>query len=309
MVRYQLETGSDGIFFDNPTVHPQGCYCPHCMRAFAKYFVRHASKPVGPESHGRHRGHSRTCRFRTREYFLRFRATIARDFLADMRKYARTINPRALITCNNSLNSPSVFYSQCRMYGYNIDEMSKTEDLVVVEDMNSQPRTEANGQTVEYGPIVQAAARDQSWEADRRGHDCERRLSYAAELDAAGDGRGGGEQRVVFVVADVAGRSAQANDRGGSSAGGFLAPQCEVVERRAVSGGCRVVLAVSAMGEDGSMRSQRAWPPHLRKRTFSTKSYPKTIWNAFVKEKSSARVARRIALGFHAARTAELADD
>jgi hypothetical protein len=30
--------------------------------------------------------------------------------------------------------------------------MSKTEDLVVVEDMNSQPRVEANGQTVEYGP-------------------------------------------------------------------------------------------------------------------------------------------------------------
>ena len=38
MIRYQLEAGSDGIFFDNPTVHPQGCYCPHCMRAFAKYF-------------------------------------------------------------------------------------------------------------------------------------------------------------------------------------------------------------------------------------------------------------------------------
>jgi hypothetical protein len=39
------------------------------------------------------------------------------------------------------------------MYGYNIDEMSKAEDLVVVEDMQSQPRVEANGQTVEYGPI------------------------------------------------------------------------------------------------------------------------------------------------------------
>ena len=45
-----------------------------------------------------------------------------------------------------------MFYSQCRMYGYSIDEMSKTEDLVVVEDMGSQPRMEANGQTVEYGP-------------------------------------------------------------------------------------------------------------------------------------------------------------
>ena len=34
MVRQQLETGHDGIFFDNPTVHPQGCYCPHCMERF-----------------------------------------------------------------------------------------------------------------------------------------------------------------------------------------------------------------------------------------------------------------------------------
>ena len=86
------------------------------------------------------------------ELFLRFRSTIARDFLADMRTYARTINPRALITCNNSLNSPGVLYSQCRTYGYNIYEMSKAEDFVVVEDMATQPRTEANGQTLEYGP-------------------------------------------------------------------------------------------------------------------------------------------------------------
>lgn len=151
MVRYQLETGHDGIFFDNPTVHPQGCYCPHCMRAFANYFVGHAAKPVGPESTDDIEA-IRGLAVSHPEHFLQFRATIGRDFLADMRKYARTINPRALMTCNNSLNSPSVFYSQCRMYGYNINEMSKTEDLVVVEDMGAQPRVEANGQTVEYGP-------------------------------------------------------------------------------------------------------------------------------------------------------------
>ena len=153
MIRYQLEAGCDGIFFDNPTVHPQGCYCPHCMKAFAE--VRRAdmrpsqSAPVPADDIEA----IRKLADSQPELFLRFRSTIARDFLADMRTYARTINPRALITCNNSLNSPSVFYSQCRMYGYNIDEMSKAEDLVVVEDMNSQPRMEANGQTVEYGPM------------------------------------------------------------------------------------------------------------------------------------------------------------
>ncbi len=149
IVRYQIETGHDGIFFDNPTVHPQGCYCTHCMQRFARYLENEAEPdklqlPDGVEA-VRKLADSRS------EDFLRFRGTIARDFMKEMRAFARNIHPRAVITCNNSLNSPDVFYSQCRMYGYNIDEMSKTEDLVVVEDMNSQPRMEANGQTIEYG--------------------------------------------------------------------------------------------------------------------------------------------------------------
>jgi hypothetical protein len=152
MIRYQLEAGCDGIFFDNPTVHPQGCYCPHCMKAFAEFAAQDAAKPAGQVS-ADGTAAIRKLADSQPELFLRFRSTIAREFLADMRAYARSINPRALVTCNNSLNSPSVFYSQCRMYGYSIDEMSKAEDLVVVEDMNSQPRIEANGQTVEYGPM------------------------------------------------------------------------------------------------------------------------------------------------------------
>jgi hypothetical protein len=151
MVRYQLETGHDGIFFDNPTVHPQGCYCAHCMQAFAKYHADHRATPIATDP-ARDLEATRKLADSNPEEFLRFRTTIARDFLADMRAYARTINSRALLTCNNSLNSPAVFYSQSRVYGYNIGEMSKAEDLVVVEDMNNQARIEANGQTVEYGP-------------------------------------------------------------------------------------------------------------------------------------------------------------
>jgi hypothetical protein len=150
MIRYQIETGSGGVFFDNPTVHPHGCYCPHCMRAFAEYINQNAAKPVGPVPPDDVEAIRKQADTQP-ELFLRFRSTIGRDFLADMRSYARTINPRALITCNNSLNAPSVLYSQCRTYGYNINEMSKAEDFVVVEDQNTQPRTEANGQVFEYG--------------------------------------------------------------------------------------------------------------------------------------------------------------
>lgn len=151
IVRYQLETGHDGIFFDNPTVHPQGCYCTHCMKSFAKY-LKNEAKPAKLQLSDDVEAVRKLADSHP-EDFLRFRGTIARDFLKEMRAFAREINPRAVITCNNSLNSPGVFYSQCRMHGYNIDEMSKAEDLVVVEDMNSQPRMEANGQTIEYGSI------------------------------------------------------------------------------------------------------------------------------------------------------------
>ena len=69
-----------------------------------------------------------------------------------MRRFARTIRPDAWITANNSLNSPSAFYSQSKLYGYSIYEMSKAEDFVVVEDMSTQPRLLETGKVVEYGP-------------------------------------------------------------------------------------------------------------------------------------------------------------
>jgi hypothetical protein len=150
MVRMQLESGCDGIFFDNPTVHPDGCYCRFCMEKFADFLAaknkegRSAEKkPLLDELRQEAVKHP--------VEFLEFRATTARDFIAEMRSYARSIKRGALITCNNSLNSPDVLFKQSRADGYDINELSKTEDFVLVEDMVSQPRV-AGGQTWEYGP-------------------------------------------------------------------------------------------------------------------------------------------------------------
>lgn len=140
-VRQTLEAGYDGIFFDNPTVHPQGCYCEHCMRKFAAF----VGQPGASVDEARKLATERSADF------LRFRAKIAADFIAEMREYARTVKPDALITCNNSLNAPQAFYDQCRTYAYDIDELSKAEDWIVVEDMASQPRVNPDGKTVEYG--------------------------------------------------------------------------------------------------------------------------------------------------------------
>ena len=154
MVRHQLETGHGGLFFDNPTVHPLGCYCPHCMRAFANYYNNCAEHPID-ERAATDTEALRKLADSAPQLFLQFRATIARDFLADMREFARTISPPAIITCNNSLNSPDALFSQSRTYGYNIRELSKAEDYVVVEDMGTQPRVEADGRTYEYGPTYE----------------------------------------------------------------------------------------------------------------------------------------------------------
>jgi hypothetical protein len=153
VVRLQLESGHDGLFFDNPTVHPQGCYCEHCMAKFGRFLAAEGIRldaPV-PESVDALR---QLAAARPKD-FMRFRGTIAADFLADMRTYARSLHSAALVTCNNSLNTPEAFFSQCRTYAYNIHAMSRAEDLVVVEDMASQPRVRADGTAVEYGPVYQ----------------------------------------------------------------------------------------------------------------------------------------------------------
>ena len=39
IVHLQLAAGHDGIFFDNPTVHPEGCYCEYCLKKFAVFLA------------------------------------------------------------------------------------------------------------------------------------------------------------------------------------------------------------------------------------------------------------------------------
>jgi hypothetical protein len=147
MVRMQIETGHDGIFFDNPTVHEKGCYCPHCMEKFAAFLG--AEGTVVPD----HTVEAmRKLAMERGDDFKRLRCNAGRDFIAEMRAYAQTLNPGAVITANNSLNQSTVLFSQCHVYGYNIFEMSKTEDFVTIEDMGSQPRWMAGGKTAECGP-------------------------------------------------------------------------------------------------------------------------------------------------------------
>ncbi len=131
VLRLQLDAGMDGIFFDNPTVHPDGCYCPYCMQAFQRSGGapddRERLVGRGPPPDGR-------C---AEERFPAFPYDDCPRFYRGHGATSRTLNPKALITANNSLNSPTVLYLQARTYGYSIYEMSKAEDLVVVEEMSA----------------------------------------------------------------------------------------------------------------------------------------------------------------------------
>jgi len=153
VVRQELEAGCDGIFFDKPTVHPQGCYCSYCLEKFAAFLQQRGLIPSrGLNTSGNSTTALRELPQKFPAEFMLFRCTIARDFLLEMRRYARTIKRHALVTANNSLNSADALYSQCRSYAYNIYELSRAEDFVVVEDMSSQPRMLANGHIIDYGP-------------------------------------------------------------------------------------------------------------------------------------------------------------
>ena len=149
IIRQQLESGCDGVFFDNPTVHPKGCYCEYCMKKFGE-FLKHEGLASANSV-----ADLRDLIGRYPKEFLRFRCTIARDFLNEMRSYARSVKRGALVTANNSLNSSDALFSQCRGYAYNIYEMSQAEDFVVVEDMATQPRKLADGRIIEYGPTYE----------------------------------------------------------------------------------------------------------------------------------------------------------
>jgi hypothetical protein len=210
VVRLQLEAGHDGIFFDNPTVHPEGCYCDHCLEKFAR-FLRNKGVVFSNPTEERVASLRQLAVHRPRE-FLRFRSTIAQDFLADMRAYARTLKPQAYVTCNNSLNTPDVFYSQNRRYGYNIYELSQVEDWVTVEDMLTQPRVLPNGKVYEYGSNLSPTSCHRSWQASSGLYDCRRRLSHPSKPSSLGHGGSGGTSSFLSRLANLAPITTAQND-------------------------------------------------------------------------------------------------
>ncbi len=147
-IKLAVQAGHDGVFFDNPTVHPSGNYSEYAMAAWGKFLKQEGEVPPNDNL--------ATLRELTKshpELWRRFRATEAADFFREMRAYGESLKPGFILTGNNSLNTWDSFYSQPQDYGYSIPEQSKHEDVVTIEDMSSQPRRDASG-FVSYGSTL-----------------------------------------------------------------------------------------------------------------------------------------------------------
>lgn len=148
LIRSVVEGGFDGVFYDNPTVHPSGNYSQHAMRAWSGFLKGNGVK-VSDESVSALRELTKS----NQRLWLQFRAGEAADFFREMRDYGRSIKPGFILTANNSLNVWDSFYSQPRAMGYSIFQQSQALDFITVEDMSMSPRRD--GAThISYAPTL-----------------------------------------------------------------------------------------------------------------------------------------------------------
>lgn len=130
LVARALESGADGIFFDNPWhaaqplsllsawLGPVGCYCARCReryRADEGAEIPSEVMPGTPES----------------ERYLRWRADRVTARIAELAALAREIKPNVVISANNfdAVMRPSYI-----TYGIDLPALAKIQDVVMIED-------------------------------------------------------------------------------------------------------------------------------------------------------------------------------
>lgn len=147
-IKLAAESGHDGVYFDNPTVHNNGNFSAYAMKAWAGFLKKEgiaAAMDDLPNLRALTKSHP--------ELWLRFRVTEAADFIREMHDYCHSLKPGFVLTVNNSLNSWDTFYSQPRYFAYSIPQQSPYEDLLTIEDMGSQPRRQGDSY-VSYGSTL-----------------------------------------------------------------------------------------------------------------------------------------------------------
>jgi hypothetical protein len=131
MVRGVVETGSEGVFFDNLWYGLQpfhlagawlggaGCYCSRCQFAYSKLSGTRIPNRITPERDPV-----------SREY-LKWRAEQVSTVLSDLAWYARSLNPNIQVSANNfdPIMRPSFL-----IYGIDLQALASSQDVLMIED-------------------------------------------------------------------------------------------------------------------------------------------------------------------------------
>ena len=130
MVLGVIESGADGVFFDNPWHACQpihfagawvgfaGCYCPRCQSAYRGTYGHEIPTITSPGSvEGRR--------------YLTWRAKQVSCVLQMLADYARSLNSEALVSCNNF---DAVMRPSTLIYGIDLETMAMAQDVIMIED-------------------------------------------------------------------------------------------------------------------------------------------------------------------------------
>lgn len=140
MVRGVIESGANGVFFDNPwmgiqPIHfmgtwfgPGGCYCNRCHAAYyesTNLVIPEQINPVLDEN--------------SRKY-LDWRSQVVIQTIASLGEYARSMNENILVSVNdyNVIMNPSFV-----THGIDLRELAAVQDVVMIEDF-ALPRWDRN---------------------------------------------------------------------------------------------------------------------------------------------------------------------
>ena len=131
MVRGVVESGSQGVFFDNlwhglQPIHlagawlgGAGCYCSRCQSAYFKQTGTRIPKRIAPDRDPI-----------SREY-LQWRAEQVSATLSDLVWYARSLNPNIQVSANNF---DAVMRPSFMVYGIDLHSLAGVQDVLMIED-------------------------------------------------------------------------------------------------------------------------------------------------------------------------------
>lgn len=130
MVRQVVETGADGVFFDNPWMGAQpfffggawlgvaGCHCERCKEAFRRDTGLEIPVTIDPL-------------LEEVQAYLHWRARVVTSTLQELAEFARSLKPNVLVSANNF---DAVMRPSYLVMGIDLPALAKVQDIMMIED-------------------------------------------------------------------------------------------------------------------------------------------------------------------------------